>query len=142
MRSLAHTEKYRGNLQPSYLAVAIALLLPTLSVQAKDYFNPALLEQPGESTAATDLSAFENGGQLPGRYPVEIWLNDERVDSRDVVFFQTESRGLQPCLSMDELRLYGVKWISSPTCKSPVSAVWTLPPLRKRRQNLSSAHTA
>lgn len=119
MRSLAHTEKYRGNLKPSYLAVAIALLLPTLSVQAKDYFNPALLEQPGESTAATDLSAFENGGQLPGRYPVEIWLNDEKVDSRDVVFFQTESRGLQPCLSVDELRRYGVKVDQFPDLQKP-----------------------
>lgn len=119
MRSFAHTEKHRGNLQPSSLAMAIALLLPTLSVQAKDYFNPALLEQPGESTAATDLSAFENGGQLPGRYPVEIWLNHERVDSRDVVFFQTDKSGLQPCLSVEDLRLYGVKVDQFPGLQKP-----------------------
>lgn len=109
MRTFVKTEKTPVNLQPSYLAVAIAMLLTAQSVQAKDYFNPALLEQPGESTAATDLSAFENGGQLPGRYPVDIYLNDERVDSQDIVFFQTENKGLQPCLSLDDLARYGVK---------------------------------
>lgn len=114
MRPLVKTEKTRVNLQLSALAVAIAMLLPTFSAQAKDYFNPALLEQPGESTASPDLSAFENGGQLPGRYPVDIYLNDEQVDSKDVVFFQSANRELQPCLSMDDLIRYGVKTTDFP----------------------------
>ena len=109
MRLFVRTEKTRFTLQPTLLSVAIALLLSPVSALAKDYFNPALLEQPGESTAATDLSAFENGGQLPGRYPVDIFLNDESVDSKDVTFFQTADKGLQPCLNIEDLALYGVK---------------------------------
>lgn len=103
------TQNTRFNLRPTSLAIAIALSLPALSAHAKDYFNPALLEQPGSSVAASDLSAFENGGQLPGRYPVDIYLNGERVDSKEVVFFQTADKGLQPCLNLEDLTLYGVK---------------------------------
>jgi P pilus assembly protein, porin PapC len=89
--------------------MAISMLLPSSHVYARDYFNPALLAQPGESSATLDLSAFENGGQLPGDYPVDIYLNEERVDSKTVTFVQSADKGLQPCLSIEMLTQYGVK---------------------------------
>jgi outer membrane usher protein len=109
MRVYTHSEKTPVGFRPSSLAMSIALLLSSLSVDARDIFNPALLEQTGGGNTAPDLSAFENGGQLPGRYPVEIYLNNEQVDSREVVFFQSEVKGLQPCLSITELASYGVR---------------------------------
>lgn len=114
-----NTEKTQVTLRPCKVAMAIALLLPSLATQAKDYFNPALLEQPGNGGSATDLSAFENGGQLPGRYQVEIWLNDQRVDTKDVVFFQTADKGLQPCLTREDLAVYGVKVDEFPDLQKP-----------------------
>ncbi|MEN4979463.1 fimbria/pilus outer membrane usher protein [Erwinia billingiae] len=109
MRVYTHSEKTPVGFRPSSLAMSIALLLSSLSVEARDFFNPALLEQTGGGGTAPDLSAFENGGQLPGRYPVDIYLNNEQVDSREVVFFQSEDQGLQPCLSITELANYGVR---------------------------------
>lgn len=119
MRHVMRTEKTRTTLRPTALSVAIALLLSPVSALAKDYFNPALLEQPGESAVPADLSAFENGGQLPGRYPVDIFLNDVMVDSKDVTFFQTADKGLQPCLNMDDLTQYGVKTGDFPALQKP-----------------------
>ncbi|MFU9137965.1 fimbria/pilus outer membrane usher protein [Erwinia tasmaniensis] len=80
-----------------------------LFAEAKDYFNPALIEQFREGDRVTDLSAFENGGQLPGSYLVDIYLNDERVDSREIRFLTSADKGLQPCLGPDELAKYGIR---------------------------------
>lgn len=98
-----------GKTRPTLLATTIALLLSSLAAEAKDYFNPALLQHTGEGGTAPDLSAFENGGQLPGSYPVDIYLNGEQVDSKAVTFFQTADKGLQPCLTVADLAQYGVR---------------------------------
>nr|WP_232729361.1 fimbria/pilus outer membrane usher protein [Providencia rettgeri] len=73
-------------------------------------FDGALLEGVG---GAVDVSLFEQGGQLPGTYFVDVLINGERVDRRDVVFSLSEnSEGkptLVPCLSVAQLSQYGVK---------------------------------
>nr|WP_232062595.1 fimbria/pilus outer membrane usher protein [Buttiauxella agrestis] len=84
------------------------------SVQARDIFNPALLEVNPAQQAATDLSVFEIGaGQAPGIYHVDIYLNNEIQDTRDVEFkTQKDLQGkesLQPCLSVAQLAAFGVK---------------------------------
>jgi outer membrane usher protein len=60
-----------------------------------------------------DAALFNQGGQLPGVYPVDILVNGNRVDSRDVLFRQeTNAQGqpfLQPCLSVEMLSRYGVR---------------------------------
>ncbi|EHN8793085.1 fimbrial biogenesis outer membrane usher protein [Enterobacter kobei] len=109
MSPLSHAAQKRPEFRPSLMAVLVALLLPSVHAEARDYFNPALLQQTGTGGTVPDLSAFENGGQLPGRYPVDIYLNDEQVDSRDVTFFQTSENGLQPCLDAETLAGYGVR---------------------------------
>lgn len=82
-------------------------------VFAERYFNPALLELDGPSQGKTDISLFEKGGQSPGTYRVDVWLNQQMVDSRDVEFKLVESadgkKVLQPCLSASMLESYGVK---------------------------------
>ena len=60
-----------------------------------------------------DATLFNQGGQLPGVYPVDILINGDRVGSRDVLFRQeTNAQGqpfLQPCLSVEMLSRYGVR---------------------------------
>lgn len=62
----------------------------------------------------TDLSAFEEGiGQLPGTYRVDVIVNKTSVGVRNIDFVthknaQGEST-LQPCLSIDMLREFGIR---------------------------------
>jgi outer membrane usher protein len=60
-----------------------------------------------------DLSKFEDGSQAPGKYRVEVVLNDQTVDTREIEFNSVEDaqgdHHLQPCLSVGLLQSYGVK---------------------------------
>ena len=40
----------------------------------------------GGSARDADVSVFNQGGQPPGTYTVDVLVNGERVDKRDVVF--------------------------------------------------------
>lgn len=91
--------------------VALAL---GASVRADEYFNPALLSLDNPSLEGADLSLFEQGGaQAPGIYRVDLFLNGENVESRDVDFaLEKDAEGnafLQPCLSKELLESLGVK---------------------------------
>ncbi len=93
----------------SRLALIIGVACCAESAMAREYaFDPALLDGSG-----VDVSLFEQGGQLPGTYPVDILLNGERVDTADVVFTQEKDvagrPGLVPCLSVAQLARYGLK---------------------------------
>ncbi len=70
------------------IATQIALIVGiSPSANARERFNPAHLETGAGGLATTDLSAFEeHGGQQPGRYRVDIYVNDSKVDTRDVEF--------------------------------------------------------
>lgn len=57
-------------------------------VAARSYsFDASLLNGGGKGV---DLRLLENGGQLPGIYPVDIILNGAHVESRDMFFIQGE----------------------------------------------------
>nr|WP_244879874.1 fimbria/pilus outer membrane usher protein [Rahnella inusitata] len=77
------------------------------------YFNPALLEIGNPQKEKTDLTVFESGQQAPGKYHVDVYLNNDKVDTREVEFRMVELAGgkqsLQPCLSVEELKNYGVR---------------------------------
>jgi outer membrane usher protein len=97
------------------LACLIALALPAVmqTACAEEYFNPALLEVDNPSMKGVDLSKFEDGSQAPGKYRVEVVLNDQTVDTREIEFNSVEDaqgdHHLQPCLSVGLLQSYGVK---------------------------------
>lgn len=78
-------------------------------VKGRDYFNPALLERTGSTNGDVDLSGFETGQQAKGTYHVDIIINGENVDTRDVVFTRREDGTLEPCLAVGLLEGYGVK---------------------------------
>ncbi|NTZ46215.1 fimbrial biogenesis outer membrane usher protein [Lelliottia aquatilis] len=78
-------------------------------------FNPLLLENlgPGETS---DLEVFTKGGnQAPGKYTVDIFVNNSPVDHKEISFYKDkdninpEGSGLIPCLTLEQLKQYGVK---------------------------------
>ncbi|MFP2827393.1 fimbria/pilus outer membrane usher protein [Citrobacter braakii] len=87
------------------------LLSMALNANAETYtFDPAML---GAARANIDMSLLDQVGQLPGIYAVDIILNGEHVDSREVAFSEVNDRNgkpvLSPCLDVSLLKRYGVK---------------------------------
>ncbi|MFL4556302.1 fimbrial polyadhesin usher MyfC [Yersinia kristensenii] len=74
-------------------------------------FDSDLLNN-GNTNDKADLSLFEQGGQLPGTYLVDIILGGEKVDSTNVAFHSVKSSSgeysLQSCLTKEQLSRYGV----------------------------------
>ncbi|HHA1933920.1 TPA: fimbria/pilus outer membrane usher protein [Enterobacter ludwigii] len=85
----------------------------------RDHFNAALLENNLPSMKDIDLSSFEEGMQQSGKYRVDIILNNEYIDSRDIDFTATKNHedNLYPCISMDLLRKMNVKVDNFPELK-------------------------
>lgn len=79
---------------------------------ADDYFDPDLVEVAAPEQSVSDLSHFEAGSQAPGIYRVDIYVNDEKRETRDVMFRQGDNQkseeSLSPCLSRAVLDSYGV----------------------------------
>ena len=88
--------------------VALCFVLQAGHVQAERYFNPRFLAD--DPAAVADLSAFENGQEVPaGTYRVDIYLNDGFMTTRDVTFNHSEKNlGLSPCLSPGQLASMGI----------------------------------
>lgn len=84
--------------------------LPVCAV-AKNYVFDA--SQLGENVSNADIALFNQGGQLPGTYIVDVLVNSEHVGSENIVFRSRETEqgksGLEACLSVEQLSRYGVK---------------------------------
>lgn len=108
-------QKETNLFKPARLAIYIAVALSALShtASARDVFNPELLELGNPGASKTDLSSFESGSQAPGTYHVDIVLDDQTIDTRDIEFKAvTDKNGdsdLQPCISVETLKSWGVK---------------------------------
>ena len=107
-----HKESYR------YFSLsALTLLIMSANGYAAGGFDPAFLEQIDSSNEVTDLStyALPEGGQIPGKYVVDIYLNKNPVDHREVTFIAykgpnaNDKTGLIPCFTEEELKDYGIK---------------------------------
>ncbi|WP_324722529.1 fimbria/pilus outer membrane usher protein [Lelliottia sp. JS-SCA-14] len=109
------SEFKRVHFRYARLAVLIAFSLSSTmhAGYAREYFNPALLEVDNPTSKGTDLSAFEAGSQAPGKYRVDVIINDQMVDTREIEFKSVPSANgdeiLQPCISIGLLQSYGVK---------------------------------
>lgn len=114
----------RLQLSSTHLAWCVALACSAMSetAQSRDYFNPAFLEVNNPSSQGADLSAFEEGEQAAGVYRVDVVINNQVVDTRDITFkLVKEGNGdakLQPCLSAGVLQSYGVKTALFPEIKA------------------------
>lgn len=102
-------------MQPARLAICIAFALVNAvqTVYARDSFNAELVELDNPGAGKADLSAFESGSQAPGKYHVDIILDDQLIETRDIDFTSVkegeEGDSLQPCLSIEQLSGWGVK---------------------------------
>lgn len=81
---------------------------------SEPYFNPAFLKNSGNSDAPLDLSLFEKGGQAPGSYRVDIFVNKRHIDTQDINFTLDDKGQLVPCLSIAQLKKYGVNTSAYP----------------------------
>ncbi|ROS01071.1 outer membrane usher protein [Sinobacterium caligoides] len=95
-----------GNHKKIYAAMML-LSFTAPRLYAKEYFSPAMLGLSNEESI--DLSVFSDaGGQSPGVYRVDIYLNENVQDTRDVNFIKAENGQLQPELTIAELKAMGV----------------------------------
>ncbi|MBV7403495.1 fimbrial biogenesis usher protein [Enterobacter sp. ENT03] len=86
--------------------VLIVLCTSFSAVAEKLHFDPAFLSDDPSAVAALDH--FEQGlTQPPGKYHVELWLNNERIGTQDIQF-DSYHDNLEPCLSDAELKALGV----------------------------------
>lgn len=88
------------------------LVLTSLSVRlanAEDYFDPDAIEKRDGQTDNIDLSFLERpGGQVPGQYRTEIYLNGNDVANR-ILNFRLGKKGLVPDIRREDLVAWGVR---------------------------------
>lgn len=102
------------------VAVALAILFMQHGYAAELYFPAEFFSS--DKQAIADLSHFTaNGSQLPGNYQVEVYLNNEPVGTKNIIFTAAspkqgdekqsahDNTGLVPCLTAKYLSSIGVK---------------------------------
>ncbi|MBN5245883.1 fimbria/pilus outer membrane usher protein, partial [Serratia ureilytica] len=101
----------------SPLALSVMLLhVPGIAAAEELWFPPSLL---GDVQSVADLSQFQQGGQMPGRYQVDIVVNENTVANRTLSFITlshagqqpgiTDKTGLMACLSAADVRLLSLR---------------------------------
>ncbi len=80
------------------------------------YFDPDFLELPNKE--AVDLSQFENNEQLAGQYYVDIYVNSNLIGAKNIKFDKINKGELLPCLSLVDLKDFGVKTAEYPELQS------------------------
>ncbi|HED6238913.1 TPA: fimbrial biogenesis outer membrane usher protein [Enterobacter sichuanensis] len=104
-----------NRMRPARLATFIALAFAGSSstLCASVAFNTDLIELDNPGMDKADLSAFESGSQAPGNYHVDIIVDDALVETGDIRFTAGKNENgdetLQPCLSSEQLKRWGVK---------------------------------
>lgn len=104
------------------------VVMPPADVLADQYFNPAFLSS--DPSAVADLARFnKEGGQAPGSYRVDIYINNSFKSTKDVEFKSTTensknntasskpSDSLSPNFTVQELEDFGVNIKSLPDLK-------------------------
>jgi len=95
-------------LPPGKLIAAICLALYALPTHGEDYFDPDSIEKRKGDTAV-DLSALERtGGQVEGKYLVEIYLNGTYIAEKEINF-RRKHDAIVPDITKDELVGWGVR---------------------------------
>lgn len=115
---------YSLNKLRSYSTLLTMLILIGISpihAYGKEYFNPNALSNIDDSHLA-DLNSLEqfssSGAQLPGNYRVSVIVNDKMVGIKNIDFiFDEHNQQLEPVLTKEILKQWGVKTDAIPTLK-------------------------
>ncbi|MER2046535.1 MAG: fimbria/pilus outer membrane usher protein [Pantoea agglomerans] len=100
-------------LRPAVACLILTSLSPP-PVHAEDYFDPDSVEKRGGQADSVDLSSLEHpGGQVPGAYRTEVYLNGNYVADRTLNFRSGEN-GLVPDISREDLVAWGVRSGATP----------------------------
>ncbi|MCW7760728.1 fimbria/pilus outer membrane usher protein [Photorhabdus luminescens] len=103
--------------RPVYLCLLCSLTATALPASAREYFNPAFLMGADGERSHVDLSAYETAGYVaPGRYLVDVYINQNKVDNREIEF-RLVNNHLQPVLTVAQLEEYGVNVRGLPAFK-------------------------
>ncbi|TDB55555.1 fimbria/pilus outer membrane usher protein, partial [Photorhabdus luminescens] len=103
--------------RPVYLCLLCSLTATALPASAREYFNPAFLMGADGERSHVDLSAYETAGYVaPGRYLVDVYMNQNKVDNREIEF-RLINNHLQPVLTIAQLEEYGVNVRGLPAFK-------------------------
>lgn len=95
----------------------MCLILMSLSVRevvAEDYFDPNSIERHRGQVGDIELSSLERpGGQMPGQYRTEIYLNGSAIADR-ILSFRITEKGLVPDIQRNDLVTWGVNPSATP----------------------------
>nr|WP_318382408.1 fimbria/pilus outer membrane usher protein [uncultured Enterobacter sp.] len=90
-------------------AIFLLLIADLSTARADDYFSPDFIEMQGNIPRDIDISRFsQRNGQAPGMYHVDVYLNGQFVEARDIPFASGD-HGLTPTLTRDDVIKWGVK---------------------------------
>lgn len=108
-RAISTALNKRHHLYKTILPVAFGVI--PFASHADNYFNPAFLS--GDASSVADLSRFESSnGQAPGKYRVDVYLNNQFVATEDVSFKAEKNNeddtGLTPVFTLARLEAMGV----------------------------------
>lgn len=94
---------------------SLIILISDNSALADETFNAHALEIGNSAMSNIDLSHFSKvGGQIPGAYRVDVYINDEQVDTLNILFLAGSKGKLIPKLNIEMLDKWGVKTSSIP----------------------------
>lgn len=99
-----------SNLRVSYIATTpfiVGALVFSSVTEAQDYFEPSALELNNEATTVNIESFSDTGNQLPGNYRVDIYVNDNFIETEEIQFIDIDS-SLVAVLTPEKLNAYGV----------------------------------
>lgn len=121
----AHNTTFDINLPRTKIAIMVMFILSANNaIASENYFNPAFLSS--DLKAVADLSRFEQNHQVPGEYRVDIYLNDEYKETRNILFVsdtedkvnkkvkparsenEADDTGLVACMTLKDLEKFGV----------------------------------
>ncbi|MBA7931401.1 fimbrial biogenesis outer membrane usher protein [Klebsiella sp. RHBSTW-00215] len=99
-------------LKSSYIAILCCLGTIPLPTVAGEYFNPHLLEVNETGATAVDLSYISQETVPPGKYNLDVYLNDKFITSESIVFKpqnEGDDSSVQPCISVAQLKEWSIK---------------------------------
>lgn len=90
------------------LAIIVFLLIPC-KIMAKEHFNLNALEIDNPAQSALNVESINQGlEQVPGKYRVSVYVNNQYRFTRDILFTPGEDNKLHPVLSNQDIIDFGV----------------------------------